>query len=436
MPQLRPCHIEKASALLQKTLAPRELDRIARQTGFVQRHRLVTAPAVFWALVVTLGAQVARYLSDVLRTLNEREGWRLRYKPFWDRLSKRAFARFTQAIFRSLCAEMATRVLRRQRGSEAALFTEIFADDGSSFAVADGLRKVFPGRFKHQKPAAVELHAHMSLLQDNLLSVTLAPDKEAERQFLPAASSLPRGSLSLRDRGYIDVTYFEALEPVGAFLICRAPRGLNPTVVMVHGVSRELAKRWRGRRLHDLPWTKLRRDLEIVVSWSRPQERLLKLRLVVRYVPEKKGWTYLLTNLPRDLVDADTVAQLYRLRWQIELVFKDWKSGANLHAFATEHPAIVEGLIWASLCAAFLKRSLGHWAQRVMGKAISTRLASLAGPQILPQLAYWAQHRFPKKRLLAMLVFLAENAARAQPKRDRTYERHLVGLRFAEVQGG
>jgi Transposase DDE domain len=97
---------------------------------------------------------------------------------------------------------------------------------------------------------------------------------------------------------------------------------------------------------------------------------------------------------------ADSIGQLYRLRWQIELLFKDWKSYANLHAFQTEHPAIVEGFIWASLCAAFLKRSLAHWAQIVAdGRAISTRIAAQAGSHILPLLALFATRGFRVTRL-------------------------------------
>jgi IS4 transposase len=38
-------------------------------------------------------------------------------------------------------------------------------------------------------------------------------------------------------------------------------------------------------------------------------------------VREKKSWTWLLTNLPPDF-SADNIGQLYRLRWQIELLFK------------------------------------------------------------------------------------------------------------------
>jgi len=39
------------------------------------------------------------------------------------------------------------------------------------------------------------------------------------------------------------------------------------------------------------------------------------------------------------------------LRWGIELLFKEWKSYANLHAFDTANAGIVEGLIWAAIGA-------------------------------------------------------------------------------------
>ncbi len=58
---------------------------------------------------------------------------------------------------------------------------------------------------------------------------------------------------------------------------------------------------------------------------------------------EKKSWTWLLTNVPPDF-SAEAIGQLYRLRWQIELLFKDWKSYANLRALAVREPCHRRGL--------------------------------------------------------------------------------------------
>jgi hypothetical protein len=233
--------------------------------------------------MTTLGAQPTQYISDVLRSLNAQQGWSLRYKPFWDRLAKRGFSEFMKTLFQRLCREMTMRVLESEAGSVASHFSDILIDDGSSFAIAAGLRKVFPGRFTKQDPASVELHAHMSLLRGNVQRVTLAPDKQAERQFLPPAASLARHSLSPRDRGYIDVGYFEKLTEREAYLICRSPLTLNPTIVEVlSGLPKKLRKRWVGKRLQELRKKRLRRDLDLLVSWPRPGGKRFELRLCIR----------------------------------------------------------------------------------------------------------------------------------------------------------
>jgi Transposase DDE domain len=191
-------------------------------------------------------------------------------------------------------------------------------------------------------------------------------------------------------------------------------------------LPKRASKKWEGQPLQKLRKSKLRRDLDLLVSWPRKRGRSLQLRLVIRYVREKKSWTWLLTNLPADF-SAENIGQLYRLRWQIELLFKDWKSYANLHALQSEHPDIVEGFIWASLCAAFLKRSVASFSQLVLARPVSTRLVAMGGPQLLPMLADWAQRDFPLSSLRRILLFVANNARPTHP--ERRGPRDLLGLR-------
>jgi hypothetical protein len=144
---------------------------------------------------------------------------------------------------------------------------------------------------------------------------------------------------------------------------------------------------------------------------------------------KKNSTVFLLTNLPVSDFDGDVVGQLYRLRWQVELVFKDWKSFANLHAFQTTHRHIAEGLIWASLCAAFIKRALAHFAQKACGSEISTRIAAASGPHILPLLADWTRHTRSNREFLAVFAFLADNARRTHPERRTKLPQTKLGLR-------
>ena len=66
---------------------------------------------------------------------------------------------------------------------------------------------------------------------------------------------------------------------------------------------------------------------------------------------------HLLTNLLAQRYPLDMIYRAYKWRQQVGYCLK-WKSYANLHAFDTENPAIVEGLIWTAIAAAALKRFL------------------------------------------------------------------------------
>ncbi|MEO8213648.1 MAG: transposase [Myxococcales bacterium] len=139
----------------------------------------------------------------------------------------------------------------------------------------------------------------------------------------------------------------------------------------------------------------------------------------------------LTTNLSRETFSAQEVGLLYRLKWQIELLFKEWKSHANLHKFDTSKAPIAEGMIWASLLAATLKRAITHAAERACGIALSTQRAAPSAKHFLdPILASLLEcRRHLLSAIRSAFAFLAANALRAHPERDRKTGRLAAGLR-------
>ena len=80
-----------------------------------------------------------------------------------------------------------------------------------------------------------------------------------------------------------------------------------------------------------------------------------------------------------------------------ELLFKEWKSHANLRAFSTANASIVEGLIWAAIVVAAVKRYLAHSMQIVAEVSTSTlRTAKCAG-QIIPGLGQALLAKAPQR---------------------------------------
>jgi len=71
---------------------------------------------------------------------------------------------------------------------------------------------------------------------------------------------------------------------------------------------------------------------------------------------EAAKYVLLLTSLPASDFSGAWVAALYRLRWQIELAFKRWKSLAGLDRLPAKDPALARSWIYARLIAALLAK--------------------------------------------------------------------------------
>ena len=269
----------------------------------------------------------------------------------------------------------------------------------------------------------------MSAFEDNPIHITLAPDKEAERALGPKAEDV-RDCLLLEDRGYEHRQFFLEVQSAGGFFIVRGNKAIRPIVLQ----ARDL----RGRRLRHLEgkplsWEALpSRSVDLQIEWGKGASTY-RGRLVALYkrgVRNQKTFVYLHTNLERTEFSALEIGNLYRLRWQIELLFKECKSHANLHGFDTEKSAIAEGLIWASLLVVVLKRGITHAAQLATGIELSTQRAASCAKHVLDDIlrCLLGQVSELAEVIGRACAYLGENSRRAHPKRDRARGRLSSGL--------
>src|SRR5436853_4321411 len=180
------------------------LNACGKDVKFCRRQRVITPFRLGLALTATCASQRVETIADFHCGFNALFDTTVTYKAFYNQVAKPHFAAFMRTTAARLIGEMTLKVLGFAKGRVFAEFRHIVIQDGSSFAIHDGLREVFPGRFKAVKPAAVELHTTMELLCDAPTTVVLTPDTTNEQAFLPEPATLT-GSLLLADRGYLDL---------------------------------------------------------------------------------------------------------------------------------------------------------------------------------------------------------------------------------------
>lgn len=419
----------------KRTFDEASLNELGKATRLCRREREVTPYRLMLALIESFATTRLESIADIHRAFNALCDRQVQYKPFHNQLRKAGFPKFMRLMLTRLLNELACEVLQFAPHSPFARLAHIRMQDGTSFALKSALAGTFPGRFTTISPAAVELHANFDLLSERLNRVQLSADSAGERQFLPAPEEVA-GGLLLADRGYACKGYWQAVDRAGGFFIVRAKSNLNPLIIRAVGPDGHEIEAFRNQRLKAVKAHLSKYDcLDITVCLDGDGEPF-QCRLVVHpNLRADDAPRYLLTNLAPETFSPEHVSDGYRLRWQVELLFKEWKSHANLRAFDTANPNIAEGLIWASLCAATLKRYCAHVTQRIAKVAMSTRIVAKCIHHVLCNVLYDLMHN--QQQLLTTLekaiAYLSANAQRAHPKRDRKSGRCKLGLAHVYV---
>jgi IS4 transposase len=214
------------------------------------------------------------------------------------------------------------------------------------------------------------------------------------------------------------------------WFVTRLKPNANPQIV-------EELREWRGnaisltgRQLHDV-LNDLHRDVIDVraeVSFRRHSYNGSRsgptrtFRIVgVRNDDAEKYHLYV-TNLPVADYSASDVAQLYRARWEVELLFKELKSTYHLDQIPTSDPVAVEALILVALISLVVSRVLLDFLREIAdreaplddGKESSripprrwSRVFSRYGGLILQRIARYLGYDPPEENLLELLLAAA-----------------------------
>jgi hypothetical protein len=200
--------------------------------------------------------------------------------------------------------------------------------------------------------------------------------KSADATSPIATADVPPGSLSLFDLGYFCLDRCRFLMDVGAFGISRLQmgtkvydshgRGLN----LLHFLQEQLQA---GRRIIDMPilMGATHRLVCRLIAVRVPQEVASRRRQQAREKASKHGraaaaehlqwqdWTTFVTNCEPAALTWKAVVVWYRVRWQIELMFKIWKSHNGLckhREGATDEEQLAT--VYAKLIAVVVQ----HWS--------------------------------------------------------------------------
>lgn len=356
-------------------------DEAARRTGFTRRESKLSGSVFVQTLTfgwlqnpnATLEdlAQVATHLDVSISP----QGLDQRFGPPAAALLEQVLQ---DAVLRVLSTDpVAVPVLQRFPGGVNVL-------DTTTLTLPAAFAGAWPGSgaAEHECPAGIKAQVRLNLLNGSLAGPFLFPARDDDRKGALHSAPLPPGALLLADLGFFSLDRFQELDRAKVYWLSRAQVGTNFTdasgrvltaagllaehkdtdtveIPVAMGATHRLPCRLIAIRVPPHVAAERRRNLR-KGSGRHGRKRRNRNGRIKKVHPDRWAlaeWNVYVTNAPAELLSVQEVSVLARCRWQIELLFKLWKSEGHVDESRSGKP-------WRILCEIYAKllgMVVQHW---------------------------------------------------------------------------
>lgn len=285
---------------------------------------------------------------------------------------------FIKTVFESYLQKMNQSLMSGMDVGWMTLFNRILVKDGTRFDLPEAFKSHFEGfGGSCTSDAALCIQFEFDLKAGkvadfNLTSANIPDSKDAQL----TKTNFQEGDLILRDLGYFGLSVFEQMIEKQTYFISK----LNTQVHVFQLIDNEYQPLdFKKIKLQMQQSDTQTMELEVFMG----KKNKIPLRLVIEKLPQevyedrirtkkkqfqkdghnmskeytaRQQFNTYITNIEKEKMPAQAIRNIYRLRWQVELVFKQWKSTYNI-----DKTHQMKFNRWMTLFYARLLLMLIHW---------------------------------------------------------------------------
>ena len=289
-----------------------------------------------------LGDTACTSLEGIRRHMKKQTQKNTSRSSFWERISRKRLTGFLISTITELMRQFGTSIIGGGCLLEQLGVVKILVVDSTYFSLWDGSADDFPGTGTN---AGIKWHACFDILTGELHWFELTQGSTHDRKCFPDVKSLSF-TLVIVDLGYWDFNLLWEIKRVGGFFLSRIKSGAVLKITKI--VQGKISQKYIGSSLLSVPIKNKRADILEVMIEKVCDKGTLCCRAVGFWNPLDKCYHWYITNLT---VAAHLLYPLYRLRWQIELIFKACKQSLNANRLTSNNSNIIENLLLASIAA-------------------------------------------------------------------------------------
>lgn len=392
----------KASILrnLTKIVTPKLISRLASKVKFNVRSTGQLTGLDFLRMLITQASSGREMTYSGLNTALSaiRSGIKLSNQALSKYFYKQSSVDFIRSVYEKVFLYQREKLLQditKDRSEVLDCFNRILIQDSTFCTLNEKLSTKYKGSGGSASSSSLKIDVIHELKTATLLRTKISEGKYSDMHSSALImDEVEEGDLVLRDLGYSKIDVFIQLMSRKVCFISRLH-----SCVKVYLNSEDKDSVDLGNYLK-----KKCKDLSIIDKQVYIGKQKAKVRLIAYKVPEDvaserrrkarrkgacQGWSptqnhlnlcdyvILVTNIPEEMISGAAIGTIYRLRWNIELLFKTWKSQLNLqiNVLKGHKQARIECFVYTILLLGLLTTLVHGWMKRTgldgLGKEIS-----------------------------------------------------------------
>jgi Transposase DDE domain len=342
-----------AVSMLTDFFASDDIEAAARRTGFVKRASPITGKLFLALVTVGVWSEANTTLAQLAAKATQ-VGDHVEVSPeaIHQRMNQRAVVFLQDMLGQALAKVQAT-----EHVCDDGLFTafaKVYLADSTGFALPDSLHETFPGSGGSAAKAGAKIQAVWDYKRNVFGHFALTPWNIPDQKYIDHVVALAhKDALFIFDLGYFKVKAFARIAAAGAYFLSR----LNHQTTILAARAGQVQPLELAHWLHTVEGHSTEHPIFLgaqervacrLVAYRVPEPIVNERRRLAKKKAKKKGytpsrahlallaWNLFITNVPHTIWQTATVGKVYPLRWQIELIFKSWKSYLHLASLNTK----------------------------------------------------------------------------------------------------
>ena len=338
-----------AMAMLTEFFTTDTLEQTARRTGFVKRTSKITGKVLVALVTFGLWSNAKTTLSQLVAKMQGfGDGRVVSAEALHQRLNHRAVA-----FLKDLMEQALAKIQALDHLCDDGIFngfSHVYLADSTGFGLPERLAKLFPGSGGSASSAGAKIQLVWEYKRSLFAHFTLTPWKIPDQKYVDQVVQLAqKGCLFIFDLGYFKIKAFAVISQAGAYFLSRLNHQTNLYKGDTPGLSPFDLVVFLKETTFDIIETEVfigekERVPSRLIAVRLPDDIVNERRRVARQKAKEKGytsskdhlsllaWNLFITNVPGDIWTPETIVKASPIRWQIELIFKSWKSHCNLSA--------------------------------------------------------------------------------------------------------